>query len=155
MPNPYDPQNPVKPHYFGGRRIMIDSFKERLGGALNNQQSGGILIYGHRGVGKTSLLQKFIDIATNDVENQSNVLILYRRLSAKIDSEQLYNILLEELNSKIRERQTIVEKAKEIGKSFSKLNAFGLGIDIKKEKESLSPFQVWKLALNGESDSFS
>ena len=152
MPNPYDPQNPVKPHYFGGRKIMIESFKERLDGALKSQQSGGILIYGHRGVGKTSLLQKFIDLTNSDVENQTNILMLYRRLSYKINSESLYNILLEELNSKIRERQNFIDRAKQLGKNLSKLNAFGLGIDIQKEKETLSPFQVWKLALKSLKD---
>ncbi len=145
MPNPYDPQNPVKPTYFGGRRAMINSFKERLNGALTSKQPGGVLIYGHRGVGKTSLLKKFIDITTES--NRLDIIIIYRRLSAPTSSESLYRILLEELNVRIRERQNLVQKMKELGKNIAGLNAFGVGIDIEKEQNSLSHFQVWKMAL--------
>lgn len=152
MPNPYDPKNPVKPNYFGGREPMVSSFKEILAGALKNNQSSGILVYGHRGVGKTSLLQKLITIALGNDENRSEVLIIHRRLSSKTNSESLYNILLEELNSKIRERKNFIEMAKQVGKNVAGVRVFGLDIDIQKEKISLSPFQVWKLALKSLKD---
>ena len=152
MPNPYDPQNPVKPHYFGGRNNMIASFKERLENALINKQSGGILIYGHRGVGKTSLLKKFIDLTVGEDENKSDRLVIYRRLSTPTNSDSLYAILLEELNSKIRERENFIEKAKKLGKSVAGVNAFGLGIDIQRERNSLSYYHVWKLALKSLKD---
>ena len=55
MPNPYDPQTPARPEYFGGRQHVLKKLKDRVQMAKEHKKSGGILICGHRGVGKTSL----------------------------------------------------------------------------------------------------
>ena len=60
MPNPYDPQTPARPEYFGGREQVLRKLRERIAIAKEHKKSGGILIFGHRGVGKTSLLNKII-----------------------------------------------------------------------------------------------
>ena len=61
MPNPYDPQTPARPEYFGGREHVLCKLRDRIQMAEKHKKSGGILIYGHRGVGKTSLINKIIN----------------------------------------------------------------------------------------------
>jgi len=56
MTNPYDPQTPARPEYFGGREHILAKVRERIAIAQEHTKSGGILIFGHRGVGKTSLI---------------------------------------------------------------------------------------------------
>ena len=75
MPNPYDPQNPAKPDYFGGRIEALQIANERLDRAFRSNQSGGILVYGHRGVGKSSLLKKCLSVRKIIKENNFTTMI--------------------------------------------------------------------------------
>lgn len=45
MVNPYDPQNPAKPDFFGGRKHILQIVVERINKAKERKQSGGVLVY--------------------------------------------------------------------------------------------------------------
>ena len=148
MPNPYDPQNPAKPHYFGGRFTALQIARDRIERARTNYQSGGILIYGHRGVGKTSLLKKINDMAGGENEIPSNTIIIYRRLSKTTSDTELYPMLNEEITQKIQERKTVIRKWVDAGRNIRGINLFELGLDLEKNKIEVSPYQKWKLFTN-------
>ncbi len=54
--NPYNPTDAVSPSYFAGRRDVLSRAEEVYSASLNGS-SGGILLTGHRGIGKTSALR--------------------------------------------------------------------------------------------------
>jgi AAA+ ATPase superfamily predicted ATPase len=94
--NPYKPGNPVDPEYFGGRQKELETFKQYLdysaGGNPHN-----LAILGERGIGKSSLLRKFQEIATSD---QNECLVVRRELDASVDSLTSFTLfLLEALKS--------------------------------------------------------
>ena len=87
MTNPYDPQSPAKPNFFGGRKPILEVAQQRIEKAIKQKQSGGILVFGHRGVGKTSLVKKVISLLEdqNDhIEKKVNCIAIYRRLSKHV-----------------------------------------------------------------------
>ncbi len=149
MPNPYNPQNPAKPDYFGGRVQALQIANDRLDRASRSKQSGGILVHGHRGVGKSSLLKKINDIASKDVNDMpKNTIVIYRRLSKTTSDTELYQILNEELLQKIEERRSIIDSLKKAGKNINGINIFQFGIDFGKEINEKTAYQRWKLYLN-------
>ncbi|OIO66370.1 hypothetical protein AUJ68_01050 [Candidatus Woesearchaeota archaeon CG1_02_57_44] len=144
MANPYDPQAPAKPDYFGGRNSVLSSARERLRKAIVQDQSGGLLVYGHRGVGKTSLLHKIIDIANEEFPGGIS---FCRRLSRTISNEELYVMLLEELQAQIHERQNLIEKLRKKGEDISKVKALSIEIDLTRPQLNNSQYQLWKKAV--------
>src|SRR3989338_4801027 len=106
VPNPYDPQTPARPEYFGGREQVLNAVRERIESAKAHKKSGGILVHGHRGVGKTSLLKKIVSEFGGTEETPSNALVFYRRLSRTTSDSELYSILNEELLAAIEKRKT-------------------------------------------------
>ncbi len=56
--NPYDPAIPATPERFAGRARLIDRTASLLEKARVSRTSSAILLYGHRGSGKTSALRK-------------------------------------------------------------------------------------------------
>ncbi|MBI5635396.1 AAA family ATPase [Candidatus Micrarchaeota archaeon] len=109
MVNPYDPQNPAKPKYFGGRENILEVVKGRIDKARLQGQSGGVLVYGYRGVGKTSLLKKIVDLAKEGGE-AGNPLVIYRRLSKTTSESELYSIIIETIVEEIDQRKNAVQK---------------------------------------------
>lgn len=147
MPNPYDPQTPARPEYFGGREEILKIVRERIESAVIHKKSGGILIYGHRGVGKTSLLKKIINEAQGLEEAPTNALTFYRRLARTTNDQELYGILNEELIAQIESRKNLVEKLKSIGKKIDHINIYGIEFNYQPHTER-SPYQVWKSNIN-------
>src|SRR3989338_7139017 len=125
MSNPYDPQSPAKPDYFGGRKQILQIVEERMGKAKEQEQSGGILIYGHRGVGKTSLLKKIINLA--DPENKGqNIVAVYRRLPKTTSDSELYQIIAESVLEEINNKKNLFEKIYAIKGSLNSAKVLGL-----------------------------
>lgn len=86
--NPFNPFGPIPPQNFAGRQKEIDEFKHRLrstkAGTVQN-----MAVMGERGIGKTSLLRKFEQIALDE-----NCIAVRIDLHPAIDSldRLLYNI---------------------------------------------------------------
>ncbi|MBI3588633.1 AAA family ATPase [Candidatus Micrarchaeota archaeon] len=150
MPNPYDPQNPAKPDYFGGREQVLVKVQERFERARIQRQSGGILVQGHRGVGKTSLLNKITNIAAFDSQDTpSKLLVIYRRLSRTTSDNELYQLLNEEISVQVAARRSFLENLASQANRIHSLSAFELTVDIKAESQKQSAYQVWKSCLAG------
>jgi nucleoside-triphosphatase THEP1 len=62
--NPFNPQQPAKPHFFVGRDEEVKCFETFLFQTINDSPMN-MSITGDRGMGKTSILNKFDDIARN------------------------------------------------------------------------------------------
>lgn len=78
-----DPQGPARPEYFGGRKVVLTKVAERIAIARQHKKSGGILIYGHRGVGKTSLIDKIINEVSGTEDAPSERVKCFMSLAGK------------------------------------------------------------------------
>ncbi len=144
MSNPYDPQTPARPEYFGGREHILNKVKERIVIAKEHKKSGGILIYGHRGVGKTSLINKIISEMSGSEENLSEILIINRRLARTTNDQELYLLLNEELIQQVEKRKNLIDKIRNTARCVTGMGAFNFSLDITKEKNSRSQYHRWK-----------
>ena len=63
--NPFNPQQPAKPHFFVGRDNEVKCFQNFLGQTIHNSPMN-MSITGDRGMGKTSILNKFEEIAKTE-----------------------------------------------------------------------------------------
>jgi hypothetical protein len=148
MPNPYDPQTPAKPEHFGGRHKVLASIKERIEFAITHKKSGAALVYGHRGVGKTSLLKKIIDEAKGIETKPANILYFYRRLGRTTNDEELYRLLNEELIAAINNRKSFIERLQSIGNKIAKVDLKVIELDTVSEAQQKSYYQIWKSHIN-------
>lgn len=144
MANPYDPQTPARPEYFGGREHILLKVKERITIAKEHNKSGGILIYGHRGVGKTSLINKIISEVSGSENLPSDILIISRRLARTTNDQELYTLLNEELKEQVQKRKNIIERIKNAARNVESISAFNFGLDIDKENSERSPYHRWR-----------
>ncbi|VVB73326.1 AAA domain protein [uncultured archaeon] len=143
MVNPYDPQNPAKPDFFGGRSDILRVAKERMDKALVHKQSGGVLVYGYRGVGKTSLIKKVISLA-NEIDNQThNVIVIDRRLSKTTSDTELYQIITETAVEQINQRKNLAEKVKDKVASAGYLRVLEIEFNFDKNWEQKTPYFKW------------
>ncbi|MFA6330379.1 MAG: ATP-binding protein [Candidatus Micrarchaeia archaeon] len=153
MVNPYDPQSPANPDYFGGRKHILSAVLERLEKAKVKKQSGGVLVYGYRGVGKTSLLNKVSSTIQPQDELPGDVLVVYRRLSTTTSVSEFYQVLTESLVDELERRKTFVERLKSLGKNISSVKLFST-VEFQREREDAerTPFLRWKGLLRGLSE---
>lgn len=94
--NPFKPGKPVDPEYFGGRQKELETFKQYLDYSVSGNPHN-LAILGERGIGKSSLLRKFQQIASSD---QNQCLVVRRELDASVDSLSTLSLfLLEALKS--------------------------------------------------------
>lgn len=63
--NPFNPQAPAKPEFFVGRSNEVQTFKRHLFQTMNGSPMC-MAIVGNRGMGKTSILTKFANIAKSE-----------------------------------------------------------------------------------------
>lgn len=113
-------------------------------------QSGGILLYGHKGVGKTSAISKIVSLASNQPdETPTNILIINRRLSRTTNDIELYSVLIEEVNARILERKSLLEKMGGALSRLSSVKVYEIELNLTEEqKASQSKYQTWKMILN-------
>ncbi len=144
MTNPYDPQTPARPEYFGGREQVLKIVRERIAIAKEHSKSGGILIYGHRGVGKTSLINKIISEMSGSEDNPSDILIISRRLARTTNDQELYKLLNEELKQQVEKRKNLIEKIKTAAKNIEGISAFNFSFDRLKKDVEQSQYHQWR-----------
>lgn len=147
MPNPYDPQTPARPEYFGGRHKVLQIIKARIENAKVHHKSGASLIYGHRGVGKTSLLKKIINEVKGTIEKPTNILHFYRRLGRTTNDEELYRLLNEELIVAIDNQKSFIRHLQKFGGSIKSVDLRFLELNLDSDQQK-SPYQIWKSHLH-------
>ena len=65
MPNPFNPFGPVDPGQFAGRMREVQELRRRLKSTISGAPQHSAMM-GERGIGKTSLLRKYQEIAHNE-----------------------------------------------------------------------------------------
>lgn len=143
MANPYNPENHADPKYFGGRKEYLSVVKERISNAEKYGRSSGILVYGYRGIGKTSMLYKIMA----EVENRKDVVATYRRLSTTTTDKDLYRIISEEVvESFLRKTNPVSKFVEGAKKNVSAIHTPFIDIDIKAEAEK-SAYHLWQKVI--------
>ncbi|MFQ6062117.1 MAG: P-loop NTPase fold protein [Methanosarcinales archaeon] len=67
--NPFNPKYPANPRHFANRKGHIESFRKDLLYSIESKppRPENIAIIGDWGIGKTSMLNKFADIASSQL----------------------------------------------------------------------------------------
>ena len=123
---------------------MLKMLRDRIQMARGHKKSGGILIYGHRGVGKTSLINKIISEIIGPEDCPSDILVISRRLARTTNDQELYNLLNEELTQQIEKRKGYIDRIKSIAKNVDSISAFSLGIEVNRNNSEKTSYHRWK-----------
>jgi hypothetical protein len=147
MTNPYDPQNPVKPDFFGGRKHVLETAAIRIDKARSQKQSGGILVYGYRGAGKTSILTKIRSMILPAPDKPpNNTLSIYRRLSKTTSDSELYQMITEDLLDEIQQRKSVIDKLRSFPESVVsvKTPVVDIGFRLEQNWKDITPYHRWR-----------
>ncbi|MCL5680098.1 MAG: ATP-binding protein [Candidatus Marsarchaeota archaeon] len=144
MANPYNPQNPANPNYFGGRNEYLKLIKEKIEGSISYKRSSGILVYGYRGIGKTSMLYKI----AAEAEKVGKNIIVYRRLGSTTTDKDLYRLISEEVIEAVRKNSAIKSIIESVKDNVSRVHTPLLDLDIKTEIEK-SSYYLWQKVRDG------
>lgn len=108
MPNPYDPQRPIPPDLFVGRDKIIRTARDLVTVSKRTRSSHALLVYGHRGVGKTSTILKIK--AEVELLAPSHIsLYIQFPPERQISEEELYQRITEMLVAELEKRKSIFE----------------------------------------------
>jgi len=149
--NPFKPGQPIDPQFFGGRRQEQQLFNEYLRYTASGNPHH-IAIMGERGIGKSSLLRKYGEMA-----GESGCIVVRRELDTTVNSIQaLVVFMLQALRTDGSSNLPKKMKAKHKIESFFssyKLGAsiFGTGMTIERIQPSVIPqdafcrdlMQIW------------
>ena len=115
MINPFSTKFPVSPNYFINREKELSAFKEALEASFDKHppRPENLAILGDWGVGKTSILTKFQDIALNECKDRKLLCVNLSLPSTIADTrefvadfiEKIYEVIVSEnrLSAKIRD----------------------------------------------------
>ncbi|MGD0319659.1 MAG: hypothetical protein ABSB56_08185 [Nitrososphaerales archaeon] len=83
MLNPFSPQQPAQPDYFAGRKAEVDYFRKTAinSAKLRHPAPLNYAILGSWGLGKTSLIYEFRDIALGELQREIRCVCIERTLS--------------------------------------------------------------------------
>jgi len=147
--NPFNPQQPAKPHFFVGREQEVKCFENFLGQTIYNSPMN-MTITGDRGMGKTSILNKFEEIA----DNQRALVVNVSNYEGNVkDVIELSEFLITNIQREIISRNPISKKINEFGKWVSSFKARieVKGITIALEKKQIVEYilrekleEIWK-----------
>ncbi len=132
--NPFNPQQPAKPNFFVGRELEIKTFGNFLFQTINSSPMN-MSVMGDRGMGKTSLLIKFEQIA----REQNCLTIRLSNYEGNINNVlELGDFLIDNIEAEIMSRSTIQKTLEEVKKFFSELSpevSYGdLSLSLKRQK---------------------
>ena len=138
--NPFKRRTGVIPSYFTGREKELKELKG-IFDATKNGDSGNIIIYGAKGIGKTSLLLKFQE----EFKNIKNVYTIRIPL-IEGDFNDIYNLIVDKaadsLNIKV---SSIWDSIKEMGINVPIIGGFTLSRDIPMTSPTVALEKILKL----------
>lgn len=121
--NPFKPGIPVDPEYFGGRTGEQEIFETSLNYSMRGNPQH-LAILGERGIGKSSLLRKFGQLA-----KQYDCIVVRRELDATVDSiAALVMFMLEALHSQGSSHVAHTQKAKKKVSDF--FSGYKIGVSV-------------------------
>lgn len=143
-PNPYSPQYPASPEYFANRAEILDQFEANVLGftKLEKAKPTNFAVLGEWGVGKTSILYKFQQIASEELADRiacfSSLLSLNPECCSNITN--FFSILLSQLKDEYRATARIRGKLKvELEKWRVSFKIPPIGVELNRE-QSVSYF---------------
>lgn len=139
--NPFVPQHPAQPQYFAGRKNEIEEFRKAAfnSAKLNPPSPINFAILGSWGMGKTSLLYEFQQIALEELKNKIKCTSIFLALSPQSCKtwDNFCSHFLRSTRSTVSATQGIREKVSEEVKNWEVgLNA---GVVSAKRPKSGSP----------------
>lgn len=113
--NPFNPQQPAKPHFFVGRDNEIKCFQNFLGQTIHGSPMN-LSITGDRGMGKTSILNKFEEIA----KNENSLVIRISNYESNVKNIiELSEFLITNIQRELISRNPISKTLNDFGKWLS------------------------------------
>lgn len=143
--NPFNPQQPAKPQFFVGREPEIKTFTNFLFQTINSSPMN-MSITGDRGMGKTSLLIKFEQIA----REQGCMTLRISNYEGSVNNViELSNFLVDNIQAEVLSRSAVKRTMEDIKKFFNELTAeFSIGdisLSVRREKTIIQDLIIKKL----------
>lgn len=145
--NPYTTEYPVNPEQFAGRKKEIEAFKKALSDTIKSEPSSpvNIAVVGSFGIGKTSLLEKFEEIAISD---KVFIITITLTPSRCRNIENFCYDTIDKIHKSAWESENLSAKIKE-GISKWKINSLSVGFLTAEVKEmKLQPSSITQLATS-------
>ncbi len=129
---------------------MLESAQERIDKACVLRQSGGVLVHGFRGVGKSSLIDKIVDMADSAQPGvTSRVFVLKRALSKTTSDSELYQMITESLLEDIAKKQSLAGHLEKIKEQVKVVGIPGvLELQIDESWKQKTPYFRWRSVLD-------
>ena len=116
--NPFNPQQPAKPNFFVGREEEIKTFNHFLFQTMSSSPMN-LSVTGDRGMGKTSLLIKFEQVA----REQNCLTIRLSNYEGSVNNVlELGDFLIENIEAEILSRSTVQKVLEDFKKFFTELS---------------------------------
>ncbi|MDV3244221.1 MAG: ATP-binding protein [Nitrososphaerales archaeon] len=123
--NPFEPGKPVDPEYFGGRKRELETFREYLGYSIEGNIHN-LALMGERGIGKSSLLRKFEQIASEEY----GCLVIRREMDASVDSLRSLTMFMLEAAKSEGSSRLVSRKRKAAEKVTRFFERYKVGISV-------------------------
>lgn len=132
--NPFNPQQPAKPNFFVGREKEVKTFENYLGQTIHDSPMN-MSITGDRGMGKTSILNKFEEIAKN---NNCLVVKISNYEGNVKDVVEFSDFLISNIQTELLSKDVIAKNVDSVKKWLTSLNPTlsykGVGLSIQKKQ---------------------
>ncbi len=149
MVNPYNPKIPAEPGEFGGRKAILQTVHEQIEVATVLRQSGGVLIQGFRGVGKSSLIKKLVSIVeTGQTHIKGGAFAATCRLARTTSDSEFYQSITESLLEDISSKKSLADKIVGLKELISSLGVSPISVGFNQAGRDKSPHQKWRDLLN-------
>ncbi len=132
--NPFNPQQPAKPHFFVGRDNEVKCFQNFLGQTIHGSPMN-MSITGDRGMGKTSILNKFEEIA----KTSNSLVIRISNYEGNVkDLVELSEFLITSIQRELISRNPISKTLNDLGKWLSTfkptIEMHGVSVSLEKKQ---------------------
>jgi len=137
--NPFRPGALVTPGMFSGRATELAALGKALYQA-KNENPDHFVIFGERGIGKSSLLLYMSMAANGEIAAFDDVIFKFLTVSIELTPTTTYSELIKKVGAELSRTIVSHEKAKEVAKSawefLSRWEAFGISYKGPEKKES-------------------
>ncbi len=148
--NPFQPGRPADPEVFAGRATLLAGVRRVLSHSESFRRGSALLLYGHRGSGKTSALRKIRSVASS--LRRKTIAIELSLRAPKSTEQTLLNGIVEELQREASSRPGLVRRLREVIGRLSGVHVgvpgATLGLTTASKSPAVSPLTVWRQSLS-------
>ncbi|HLN50917.1 MAG TPA: AAA family ATPase [Thermoplasmata archaeon] len=144
---PYDPQRPATPQSFAGRPDLLRFVDTALQEAVNLRRGTALLLYGHRGSGKTSALRKVQSMVRAAAPD---AIVVEVPLRVPSSDAMLVQGIAELVSRQVAAQARLTSRMKRALESLSAITVLGTGVN-RTPPQALTAstlLTVWQEALN-------